>query len=147
MSHIVVIFKPWVSPMRSEHANMLTCSQQPSVQHPGGVSKLVAAVLIIAQGVDPVQSPQDGLSGKFQWVWFSLGPRSIKSGLPRVYLGSTCDVSHVISYTRPSSPLFFLGAGRGERKGWGRGYPYYTSHHSRLRSCSNEQNKPVLSRY
>ena len=31
-----------------------------------------------------------------------------------------CDVSHVISYTRPSSPLFFSGGI--ERKAWERGY-------------------------
>ena len=35
-------------------------------------------------------------------------------------LTTICDVSHVISYTRPSSPLFFSGGI--ERKAWDRGY-------------------------
>ena len=35
-------------------------------------------------------------------------------------LTTICDVSQVISYTRPSSPLFFSGGI--ERKAWERGY-------------------------
>ena len=35
-------------------------------------------------------------------------------------LTTICDVIHVISYTRPSSPLFFSGGI--ERKAWERGY-------------------------
>ena len=38
-------------------------------------------------------------------------------------LTTICDVSHLISYTRPSSPLFF--SGDIERKAWERGYPLF----------------------
>ena len=39
-------------------------------------------------------------------------------------LTTICDVSHVITYTRPSSPLFFSGGI--ERKAWERGYTFST---------------------
>ena len=49
-----------------------------------------------------------------EWVGANqTGPTLMK-------LTTICDVSHVISYTRPSSPLFFSGGI--ERKAWERGY-------------------------
>ena len=46
-----------------------------------------------------------------------------KPGPMLMKLTTICDVCHVISYTRPSSPLFF--AGGTERKAWERGYGLY----------------------
>ena len=43
-----------------------------------------------------------------------------QTGPTLMKLTTICDVSHVISYTRPSSPLFFSGGI--ERKAWERGY-------------------------
>ena len=59
-------------------------------------------------------------------------------------LATICDGSHVISYTRPSSPLFFSGGI--ERKAWERGY-LPTSFHplhplSQLALHSNLQHLP-----
>ena len=56
-------------------------------------------------------------------------------------LTTICDVSHMVSYTRPSSPLFF--SGDIERKAWERGYKY-TTHH--LLHCKNENVKKTVSR-
>ena len=55
--------------------------------------------------------PSTQLHGELQGVWLLSTPTL---QLSRVYLPSTCDITHVITYTRPSSRLFsFFGGGGG----------------------------------
>ena len=55
--------------------------------------------------------PSTQLHGELQGVWLLSTPTL---QLSRVYLPSTCDITHVITYTRPSSLLFYFWVrGRG----------------------------------
>ena len=55
--------------------------------------------------------PSTQLHGELQGVWLLSTPTL---QLSRVYLLSTCDITHVITYTRPSSLLFYFWVrGRG----------------------------------
>ena len=70
-----------------------------------------------------------------------------QTGPTLMKLTTICDVSHVISYTRPSSPLFFSGGI--ERKAWERGYTTLTSSYQSqlLASYSLVVLQPPLQRY
>ena len=63
--------------------------------------------------------PSTQLHGELQGVWLLSTPTL---QLSRVYLPSTCDITHVITYTRPSSLLFYFwvrGRGRpGDEANW-----------------------------